>query len=233
MTGNLQGYSCPRCKKNFGFVFFHLNGNQYFCGDYECLQSDATYGKKNDKSIKIEEPRDASTLYGLGTRYYNASLSKMIQSTQTTGQLLNWLKSPKNMLFIRGVPGTAKTYFCAAAANWLLEKGQEVRYINNRRFFENIQYAIGQGQNQFYSIDKISQAKFLIFDDLGSSSCSEWQVEMVLDLVDRRYSSQLPTIFTSNLSEKIILEKLGERTHRRLFSDDNLCIVFDKVYGGQ
>jgi DNA replication protein DnaC len=125
-----------------------------------------------------------------------------------------------------GNPGTGKTYLSASILNLLFEKKEEVFYTTHRRFIEEIHKAIEEGKTQHSVIDRLSYKKYLIFDDLGSSKCTEWQNEMVLELIDRRYSNENKTLITTNLNKKQISDILGERTASRIFDKKNETLEF-------
>lgn len=78
--------------------------------------------------------------------------------------------------------------------------------------------------------DYLSHLKFLvdshlvIIDDLGSSGINDWRKEVIFELIDYRYESELPTVFTSNLTESEVLQQYGSRIHSRLFSTENTFI---------
>ena len=183
--------------------------------------------KKTQDHILMNDKQDycASSRFAIGTRYQNATLSRWIADEGDKRKVMGWLQKPKNILCLLGNPGTGKTFFCAAAANWLLEKGQEVYYMNIRRFFEALQKAIGAGKNQYEEINKVSQKAILILDDLGASRNNDWQKEVILDLIDQRYSNEMPTIITSNLSFGEMSSVFDDRIERRIHNNDNVIII--------
>ena len=72
--------------------------------------------------------------------------------------------------------------------------------------------------------------EFLIFDDVGSTGQGQtgWRQEVFLEVVNIRYESQKPTVFSTNYNKQEIYEKLGMRTHSRLFAKENTVIdMFD------
>lgn len=66
--------------------------------------------------------------------------------------------------------------------------------------------------------------EFLMIDDIGSSGFNDWRKEVMFDLIDRRYESRLPTLFSSNLTREDLDKNLGPRAYSRLFSSENLII---------
>ncbi len=202
----------------------------YFCGDKKCLQDDSNASKGKVQHMKIGTKVDAAILFGLGSRYVNASLVKCNANPEINQEISNWIKDAKNMCVIVGPTNTGKTYFSLAIANYFLDQKRNVKYIMYRRLFEDIQKAIQKNENQYSIIEKLSEAEILILDDVGASTNTEWQKEMFLDLIDRRYSNQKITLITTNFMEEDCKQHLGERTSRRMFSKENLVVELGPEY---
>lgn len=228
--GHITGYKCPRCGKGQGYLFFSKTGVMYFCGDKTCLQEDSNASKGKVQHIIVGNQQDAAMSFGLGSRYLNASLTKCDKDPGVTQGIHSWLKKMKNMLTIVGPTNTGKTYFCAALGNYLSDQKISVNYVMYRRFFEDIQKAIQKNENQYFIVEKLSDVDVLIIDDVGASTNTEWQKEMFLDLIDRRYNSQKPTIITTNFLEEDCKNHLGERISRRVFSKDNHLVQLGPEY---
>lgn len=228
--GFIQGHSCDRCNSSYGYLFFNNFGASWFCATDRCLAEDCAMSKGASKKEVEAVEYDAAHRFNLGARYVGASLSKWRADPMQQKYVNNWMKSDKCMLVLLGVPGTGKTYFCAAIANYLMEQKKHVRYFNSRWFFETIQKAIGAGNNQYETVKMIAEYDYLIFDDLGSSTNSEWQQEMLLELFDRRYSDKMPTIVTSNFDARSMEKALGGRTSRRVLDDQNFIISMGETH---
>lgn len=65
---------------------------------------------------------------------------------------------------------------------------------------------------------------FLMLDDIGSMQITEWKKDVLLQVIDERYESLKPTVFTSNLTREELTKLLGIRTASRLFSGDSVLI---------
>lgn len=59
-------------------------------------------------------------------------------------------------------------------------------------------------------------APVLAIDDIGAAKNTEWVEEVNFRLVNHRYESGLPTIFTSNLTPRQMRELLGDRIASRI-----------------
>ena len=73
-------------------------------------------------------------------------------------------------------------------------------------------------------INKYCGANLLVLDDLGSEKTSEYSITTLYIIIDRRDRDLLPTIITTNLSQKEIEEKLGARIASRLAGMKNIKI---------
>lgn len=63
--------------------------------------------------------------------------------------------------------------------------------------------------------DRIADAPVLAVDDIGVEKTSPWVEEVNFRLINRRYETCRPSLFTSNLSAPQLAERLGERIASR------------------
>ena len=83
--------------------------------------------------------------------------------------------------------------------------------LNIRSTFQKDSEATEEGV-----IDNLSTDRPQIFDDLGVEKTSEWSLQTLYTIIDRRYREEQRTIFTSNLSLGDIGVKLGDRIASRI-----------------
>lgn len=101
-----------------------------------------------------------------------------------------------------------------------------VRGYNERKLLEKIREGIASGGQADYltNLREYCDDYILIIDDLGSSGVNQWREEIMIALVDFRYSLQLPTIFTSNLSKADFFATYDHRVGSRLFAEENTVL---------
>ena len=63
---------------------------------------------------------------------------------------------------------------------------------------------------------RLTSVDLLHIDDLGASRQSDWVLEQLFAIVDRRYSAQQSMIVTTDLDHEQLIEQIGERTVSRL-----------------
>jgi len=67
------------------------------------------------------------------------------------------------------------------------------------------------------AVERCERASLLLLDDLGTIPTTDWSVgEVLFRVIDYRWSHQLPSIFTTNLSRRNLQEALGDRVTSRL-----------------
>lgn len=206
------------------------SGAMYFCGEKSCLIDDKETSLANDRTKIKNQDKDAAREFSIGTNYTNASLSKWNVSQAVINLTREWVNNPNKFLVYQGIPGSGKTYFCAAIANFLFSLKREVRYIHTRDFLASCKKTFEQpGENPHDYVKLLCSCDILILDDLGSTMNTEYQKEMLLSLIDIRYSNNSPTIITTNLNNKEMINLLGERIARRVY-DESKIITKDIKY---
>jgi DNA replication protein DnaC len=128
-----------------------------------------------------------------------------------------------------GSPGCGKTYFCAAMIAWGIGKMKDYKYFSESSLFSKLRASFSSEEQQedyYYKIKRWCEFELFMLDDIGSTGQGQtgWRQEVLFEIVDLRHRSKLPTVFTTNLNESEIKEKLGLRTHSRLFDAENTVI---------
>ena len=221
-------FACPRCKGNTFALFKEKYRHVCFCLDAKCLKvdSDASKAVLHGKPVKDFKKETGAEHFHLGKLFHDAALSKWIASSDEHKRVQSWISNDKTFFLAMGTQGTGKTYLSAGILNILYDTNVEVYYTTHRRFIEDIHRSMQNGKTQHEVIPKYSEKKFLIFDDLGSATCTEWQQEMLLELIDRRYSNKEKTVITTNLNKDELYQKLGKRTASRLLDSNNEIMEF-------
>lgn len=138
--------------------------------------------------------------------------------------VFDWYMGGKNTLFYSGNAGIGKTYLCYALYQKILEDKMNVRFYKERDFFNALRSIIQAGHDYEYEVNRLCDVHWFIIDDLGASQTTDWQKEVLFSMLDNRYSSQKPTLITSNLGDREILNTYGKRFWSRLYSNRNVIL---------
>jgi len=120
-------------------------------------------------------------------------------------------------LFVFGGTGTGKTYAMHALARG---KGKvenfpellvEYRdYMSRGSYFERIVFLTGQD--------------YLFIDDIGSEKTSDFVIEFLYILVNKRYGNLKRTVFATNLTLDDFRDRYGDRVISRIVE---MCVMVD------
>lgn len=138
-------------------------------------------------------------------------------------QVFEYAQNPTGWLLLKGGYGCGKTHLAAAIANYRLDQGHPVLFINTPDLLDHLRATFSP--NSTIRLDErfeqIREAPLLILDDLGTQSNSEWAQEKLYQLFNHRYNTRLPTVITTNLE----LELIEIRIHSRMVDPDLVKIV--------
>lgn len=113
-------------------------------------------------------------------------------------------------LYLFGNMGTGKSYLAACATNYYAKQGKKVAFIHYPTFVQRMTALISTGEYK-KEIVKLRYASFLVIDDIGAESVTEWNRDMILlPLLNERYENQLTTWFTSNETLKTLEEHFNQ-----------------------
>lgn len=115
-------------------------------------------------------------------------------------------------LLLHGEPGTGKSFYAGCIANALIDKGYSVLATN-----------ITELQNQLFAADdknailqELCRYDLLVLDDLGAERNTEFSVEQVYSVIDKRYKASKPLIATTNYSPQS-LKGMIDIQHQRIY----------------
>lgn len=123
----------------------------------------------------------------------------------------------KRGLLLYGDVGTGKSFMASCIANLLLNKGFSVNWTTTLEFVDKGCFFNAADYN-FY-IESITVPDLLIIDDLGAERNTDFAVERVQEMIDRRSASGKPMIITTNLDINMMMTEQNiarKRTYDRV-----------------
>jgi DNA replication protein DnaC len=138
-----------------------------------------------------------------------------------------WSQNPRGWLCFLGDYGSGKTHLAASIANDLSERGKDVMFSTAPDLLDYLRQAFDpQSRSRFDKrFQDILGIPILILDDLSMASATTWSQEKLFQIIDYRYLSRRPTVFTTP-DTKQTMEEDAPRLATRLF-DRRLCAWFD------
>ncbi|MEW6755577.1 MAG: ATP-binding protein [Candidatus Latescibacterota bacterium] len=136
------------------------------------------------------------------------------------GDLLGSSEEPRRGFLFHGCAGSGKTLLGCIILNELMVRwGKPARFLNlSRKYFERLRdtySAESAHYGQTWQImEELCSLPFLMLDDFGTQRGTDWEMEMLYNLVDARYGDERFTLITTNRP----LSELGELSQGRIHS---------------
>lgn len=129
--------------------------------------------------------------------------------------IAQWLAdgSPGSLVLL-GPVGVGKTYAATAALRDAFEHGARVMFAPVAEALE----ALRPG-GPTDAAQRLRSAGLLLLDDLGVEKPSEWTVERLDSIVNRRWLDEKPTIVTTNVAPERLEASVDPRLFSRLVHD--------------
>jgi DNA replication protein DnaC len=110
-------------------------------------------------------------------------------------------QEPHGWLVLAGTYGCGKTHLAAAIANQVAAGATgEVMFVMVPDLLDHLRASFNPQANVPYDrrFDEIKKSPLLVLDDLGTESATPWAKEKLFQLLNFRYSAQLPTVITTS-----------------------------------
>lgn len=159
---------------------------------------------------------------------YNAAVEFINSFTSQEG-------ASRGIIF-SGVAGCGKTHLAAAVANAIIDMynipdynaqkaGEQkiyhddftpARFVSTVELFSRIKASYDANEPTMTVVRPYQRAMLTVIDDLGTEKPTEWAKERLFEIVDYRYSAELPMVITTNQIPIELKKQIGDRTYDRL-----------------
>jgi DNA replication protein DnaC len=85
----------------------------------------------------------------------------------------------------------------------------------------------GSAETETQAIAAMTYPDLLILDEVGVQFGSEFEKNIMFDVLNERYEKRRPTILLSNLTKDELVGFLGERVYDRMKEDNGKFVAFD------
>ncbi|MBA7637691.1 Chromosomal replication initiator protein DnaA [subsurface metagenome] len=135
---------------------------------------------------------------------------------------------PEGWLVLTGPSGCGKTHLAAAIANHCIGNNRPVFYITTPDLLDHLRSTFSPSSEIPYDefFEQVRNNPLLILDDLGAQSSTPWAKEKLDQLLNHRFSNQLPTVIVSIIP----IDEMEERIRTRLIASSpyQLCTFDEK-----
>ncbi len=174
-------------------------GKAFLC---ECTQDE----REDERQARLQRysnlgPLSRLTFQNLSPRGRSPNAAHQERFAGAAKAAQAFAESPAGWLVLSGPSGCGKTHLAAAIAGRCVERGQAVLFMVVPDLLDHLRSAYQPGSQVGYDelFELVRAAPVLILDDLGVQSATPWAEEKLFQLINGRYSAQLPTVITTNL----------------------------------
>lgn len=178
-----------------------------------------------ERAVHLEQQRHTRWSLVCPQRFHHANLdwTRAEHGDDVADTIAEWQQQrPLPNLVLLGPVGTGKTGTALAAVkdDWI-ERGVDVKFMPTVELLD----ALKPGGDPHAIEDCLDVAR-LVVDDLGAQRDTDWTVERLYLIVNRRWMEERPIIVTANFDTPAELkEAVGERIYSRLVGDDAYVVV--------
>jgi DNA replication protein DnaC len=139
------------------------------------------------------------------------------------------IEKSSSTLFMFGNIGTGKTHLACAIANHLIAQGKTALYVTTNNLVRRVRatWAKSSAMTEEQQIAAFTKPDLLVIDEVGASTGSDNEKQILFDVINTRYEAQKPFIIVSNLSIDGIKGYLGDRAFDRLKDGKTTGLLFD------
>lgn len=165
------------------------------------------------------DPGAVLSKYGIPPKYYQTSLDNFMGGNKYADACRRFVENPDKSLIIMGAFGCGKTHLAVGIMRELFkqEKAHSMLFKNVSELLLEIRESFHCDDNENTEgkiIEKYSNVRILILDDMGAEKTSEYSITTLYTLINIRYNDLKTTIVTTNLT----IEQIEKQIHPRIAS---------------
>ncbi|MBQ9068583.1 MAG: ATP-binding protein [Eggerthellaceae bacterium] len=199
--------SCPHCGATLNAREWTLGGKPVFAGYEQCECEGARAERAEIERLQAvaerrereRREREAIRKAGIMPRFENATHPLAPECARDMQQGRN--------LYIFGEVGTLKTHLASATARILVAEGCNVRFSAMWKVLDAIKAGF---RDNYDPLPAYQSCKYLILDDFGKESPTDFALERMFALIDERSARMLPTAVTTQYKPGRLIERLAK-----------------------
>lgn len=150
-------------------------------------------------------------------------LPEFAQSPETSAaaeaaqQFVRKFHEGRRGLLFYGRSGAGKTHLTTAILRYLvLNLGIRVRFVEFLHLLGDLRAAFGKSGGAVDIMHPLVEVPVLAIDELGKGKEGEWELDVLDELIGKRYNARRTTLFTTNCRLTPNLETRSDRAHADL-----------------
>jgi DNA replication protein DnaC len=187
------------CKIHGAYTGWRFYINNRLIHASKCPQCEPEYYKQQTEQPKTPEKWGM----GISNEHQNCTFANFGTTTTEQKQALNCCinfveKEFPQKLILLGRTGTGKTHLATA----MLKANKHGKIISFNELIREIKSGENYHKTAQYMIFDYSNTPFLAIDELGGKNITPTDREILFEIVDKRHSCNMQTVYISNLDAK-------------------------------
>ena len=116
--------------------------------------------------------------------------------------------------YIVGGVGTRKSLVAATACRYALDAGMSARFTSASKVLDAVRGTYGTSKDSKATMDIYATTRFLVLDDLGKESPTDWTLMKLFEFINERYEQMRPIVVTTQYKRSELIERLGKNGDR-------------------
>lgn len=184
-----------------------------------------------ERQAEIDERLALEARRRVAERLIRTGVPPRYRSAEPDGGFAEWcegyLSGEKRNLYAWGRPGTGKTHQACGCLNRLARAGVRAEYKTFYQVLRDIRETYGGDGSEAAVMRRLAGVPVLLIDDIGQERPTPDATAKLFELLNDRYATLRPTLFTSNRDPRSVMRWLEQGADadtvggrlRRVFED--------------
>jgi DNA replication protein DnaC len=227
-----------RCETHGDYVSRNVFRNIWSGCPYCAAERQAVQQREEEERASSERFRAWQKRLGeaaIPERFYTRTLDSYIATSEDQRRALefsqayadNFEKAGSSAIFC-GRPGTGKTHLAVGIGLHLMKHNKLVLFTTVQRLVRRVKDSWNDNKQSEGDVIRIFvQPDLLILDEVGVQFGTDFERNLMFDILNERYEKRRATILLSNLTVTEVKSLLGDRVFDRLREDGGQCVPFN------
>ena len=206
----------------------------------QAKQEEESLQKAKEAALEREQLRWKAKINGaaIPERFRDRTLDTYIAKTSGQKKALAFskeyaenfdqvMKAGRCAIFV-GKPGTGKTHLAIGIALEIIQQKRSPVFVTVQRLIRRVKDSwSNQNETESEIVNVFASPDLLILDEVGVQFGSDFEKQILFDVLNERYEKLKPSILLSNIPGDQLADYLGERVTDRLRENGGKMIGFD------
>jgi len=211
---------CPKCN-DAGYLRLDVDVDHPDFG--RLVECTCTIEKRNLRNRAAMDRRSSlNAFHGSSFEDFDIEIPGVQEAYEAAVQFAEGAGKP--WLLLSGPVGVGKTHLAVAIGKHAAQANVEVLFTVVPDLLDHLRSSFDPRAETAYDARfmAVKDSQLLILDDLGTESATPWAREKLFQIINHRYTEQLPTVITTNID----MNKIDERIQSRI-QDHRLSEVIE------